>query len=58
MRKNKMLLKTGIWIEEGRLKCPYCKQPFRPRVIKHVDKQCPNCHRYFIVGEKEEVRNE
>lgn len=43
-----MVLKTGIWIEKGLLECPYCNRPFRPRKI-HDIKQCPNCHRYFIV---------
>jgi len=44
-------LKIGKWEEElKKLTCPYCFSEFKPRVFSNLSiKQCPVCHRYFIL---------
>jgi len=44
-------LRIGTWNEEiEKLTCPYCLNEFTPRRFSDlVMKQCPVCHRYFLL---------
>jgi len=46
-----MGLKKGTWKEkEKALVCPYCNKKFQPRAFSDLTlKQCPHCHRYFLL---------
>ncbi|OQX90384.1 MAG: hypothetical protein B6D57_03450 [Candidatus Coatesbacteria bacterium 4484_99] len=45
------MILMGEWDEDWKkLKCPYCGHLFLPRVYSNlVVKQCPMCHRYFLL---------